>query len=309
MPSFMRNDATFFADGSGSGGGGPFLPLAGGTVTGPATFSGLVTFTGGQKNNITVTNPQVETISTEWVTGYILTQDGAQDVLNAFRMHYNTQGFHLSSHHSPAIYAETSAFDVVPGGTADWAPAIVVVSGNQGAGTVTNAVDVYGHRDLNVGTGTVTNHYFLFHEVSTAAVNEYAAFFNAPVLIGPQTQTTRWNLDMGGSLGGNLSTTNYARFGAGNGSLSITSTGMWLFPGFNTGIGGGFGCTDLIVGNNGAQNATTATAAFLYISSCAGTPTGVPSKQAAGRVPLCFDTTANKLWAYLNGAWKGVALA
>lgn len=281
-----------------------FLSLTtGGTVSGPTTF------TAGLTNNITITDPLTEQIPTQWTMNYVMTADSSNDVLNAFRIHYFPGGNHHSSHHSSALYGEASLFDTNPASIVDRAPAVIGVSGNQGAGTVVNAIDFYGHVDLNTSTGTVTNHYFLFQETSSAATNEYGAFFTAPVLIGPQTQTTRWNLDMGGSLGGNLSSTNYARFGAGNGAVSITSTGMWLFPGFNTGIGGGFGCTDLIVGNNGAQNATTATAAFLYFSSCAGTPTGVPSKQAAGRVPMVADTAANKIWFYINGSWKGVVVA
>lgn len=56
-----------------------------------------------------------------------------------------------------------------------------------------------------------------------------------------------------------------------------------------------------------AALATTATNGFLYIPSCAGTPTGTPTAKT-GRVPLVYDTTNNKLYAY-NGAWKSVTLA
>lgn len=55
-----------------------------------------------------------------------------------------------------------------------------------------------------------------------------------------------------------------------------------------------------------AALATTATSGFLYIPTCAGAPTGVPTANT-GRVPIIFDTTNNKLCIY-NGAWKTVAL-
>lgn len=51
--------------------------------------------------------------------------------------------------------------------------------------------------------------------------------------------------------------------------------------------------------------ATNATDGFLYITSCAGTPTGVPTAKT-GRVPVVYDTTNNKIYVY-NGAWKATA--
>jgi hypothetical protein len=48
--------------------------------------------------------------------------------------------------------------------------------------------------------------------------------------------------------------------------------------------------------------ATNATAPFLQLNSCAGTPTGAPSPQA-GQIPLVFDSTNNKLYAY-STSWR-----
>ena len=56
-----------------------------------------------------------------------------------------------------------------------------------------------------------------------------------------------------------------------------------------------------------AAVATTATDGFLYIPSCAGAPTGVPSTYT-GQLPIVYDSTNNKLYLY-NGSWKGVTLA
>lgn len=55
----------------------------------------------------------------------------------------------------------------------------------------------------------------------------------------------------------------------------------------------------------GVGVATTATDGFLYIPSCAGPPTGVPTSLSGGAViPLCYDRTNNKMYVY-NGGWKG----
>lgn len=50
---------------------------------------------------------------------------------------------------------------------------------------------------------------------------------------------------------------------------------------------------------------TAATDGFVYIPTCAGTPTGVPTAYT-GSVAIIYDTTNNKLAIY-NGAWKQTA--
>ena len=57
---------------------------------------------------------------------------------------------------------------------------------------------------------------------------------------------------------------------------------------------------DVIVGS--AAVATTATEGFFYITSCAGTPTGVPTS-VTGRIPLVVDSANDKLYIHSNGAW------
>jgi len=54
---------------------------------------------------------------------------------------------------------------------------------------------------------------------------------------------------------------------------------------------------------NSAAIATNATDGFLYITTCAGTPTGTPTT-FTGRVPIIFDTTNSQFWIYTGGAWK-----
>lgn len=51
-----------------------------------------------------------------------------------------------------------------------------------------------------------------------------------------------------------------------------------------------------------AALATGAIDGFLYLPSCAGVPSGVPTVQA-GTVPMVIDTTNKRLYLYLSGAW------
>lgn len=60
---------------------------------------------------------------------------------------------------------------------------------------------------------------------------------------------------------------------------------------------------NVVVGS--AAISTSATDGFLYLDSCAGTPSGVPTTYT-GRVAVVYDTTNNKLAVY-NGAWKQTA--
>jgi hypothetical protein len=57
---------------------------------------------------------------------------------------------------------------------------------------------------------------------------------------------------------------------------------------------------NVVVGT--AAVATTATDGFLYVTGCAGTPTGTPTSKT-GRVPIVVDTTNNKLYFYSGGSW------
>jgi hypothetical protein len=54
--------------------------------------------------------------------------------------------------------------------------------------------------------------------------------------------------------------------------------------------------------------ANAAVDGFMYVPAVAGTPTGVPTSMT-GTVPILFDSTAFKLWAYVGGAWKSATFA
>jgi hypothetical protein len=52
-----------------------------------------------------------------------------------------------------------------------------------------------------------------------------------------------------------------------------------------------------------AAIATNATDGFLYVPTCAGTPTGTPTT-ITGMAPIIVNTTNNKLYFYSGGAWR-----
>lgn len=66
------------------------------------------------------------------------------------------------------------------------------------------------------------------------------------------------------------------------------------------------GNRSVIIGDGSAALATNATAGFLYVPSCAGTPTGVPVSET-GVIPLVYDSTNGILYFYKGGAWVAVA--
>lgn len=138
----------------------------------------------------------------------------------------------------------------------------------------------------------------------------------APIII--QNSSTAANAadgSMGVGIAAYLSDTDLAPYSAG--AMYAAKTGIWDGTAGNRSSLIEFICLDanvqtvplmlrhnnVIIGDpiSTGQLATSATRGFLYISSCAGTPTGVPVTEN-GRRPIVFDTTGNKLWAY-DGGW------
>lgn len=63
------------------------------------------------------------------------------------------------------------------------------------------------------------------------------------------------------------------------------------------------GSGSVVVGDGSNALGTTATDGFLYVPTCAGTPTGAPTTQT-GSAPIVVDTTNNKLYFYSGGQWR-----
>lgn len=95
-------------------------------------------------------------------------------------------------------------------------------------------------------------------------------------------------------------------------SYTDGSNYSWLTHKWNTSTavihaeGAGTG-SDGSVAFNDAVLATNATVGFLMIPSCAGTPSGTPADIPTGQIPLVWDSTNLKLYAYTGGAWKASA--
>gem|GEM_PF-4313709 len=113
-----------------------------------------------------------------------------------------------------------------------------------------------------------------------------AAGYTTPT-INPGEIETGSGVNLTFSPGGNVRMTLLP-----NGNVGIGTTG----PNAKFVVSGG----SAVVGT--AALATTATDGFLYIPSSAGSPTGTPTTQT-GTVPIEYDTTNNRLYAYRGGAW------
>lgn len=106
------------------------------------------------------------------------------------------------------------------------------------------------------------------------------AFTNLKITLNNTTASTGRNWDIDSSSGGSFVIRNNS---VGN-QFIINSLGS------------------TIIGLQAAL-ATNATEGFLYIPSCAGTPTGVPTA-VTGKIPLVYDSTNHVLYARSGGAWR-----
>lgn len=66
---------------------------------------------------------------------------------------------------------------------------------------------------------------------------------------------------------------------------------------------------NVILNNSGVATATNATNGFVYVETCAGTPTGVPGTLPTGEAPVIIDSTNNKIYFYTSGAWNTTTAA
>jgi hypothetical protein len=143
---------------------------------------------------------------------------------------------------------------------------------------------------------------------------------NASNLAFYTNNTERARFDTSGNLGIGTSSPSYrltAIVGAGaqnifaaqqtgvSNGYTITSDGTNLTHSWHT----AGSITAQITANGsfaaGAQGAlaTNATNGFLYVPTCAGTPTGTPTA-ITGLAPIVVNTTNNKLYFYSGGAWR-----
>lgn len=293
--------------------------------TGKANFNAQT-----QSNNAGVNSPILKSTgsTSQWATGALATQ-----YFNYFSA--NTVAFAGAS---TATLAANFVADYVQGGTnatittnaAIYVPTLALTNTTTGiglyavapSGATTNyaaylsGLTLVDNANLRVGSGTWNNYQFevvksqntvLQAEVrnSSNGASAYTEFtvrgdstqqmrfgsmssgFTTSGLI---TATTSYCMSAGVStrtLYGHISTANDIIFV--NGGFTTTDEAMRITPTKNVTIGN-------------AALATTATDGFLYVTSCAGPPTGVPTA-ITGRIPIVADSTNNKLYIYSGGAW------
>jgi hypothetical protein len=148
---------------------------------------------------------------------------------------------------------------------------------------------------------------------------------NSSALTFENTGTERMRLDTSGNLGiGTSSPTQRLHLVGGNyrQNDATNSFGFEMQNGTGTSrlvtISGGSAFA-IQTGNNGVDYlnldgngsvtigsnvvATNATNGFLYVPTCAGTPTGTPTAKS-GYAPIVVNTTNNKLYFYSSGVWR-----
>lgn len=174
--------------------------------------------------------------------------------------------------------------------------------------TVTSQIGFQAHSSL---IGATSNYGFFANDTAAVTAGKTSVGFYSSVNTATGGGTT-WAFYGAGTaasyfagqvqLGaGVVGTPSLAAFGD-------TNTGMW-FPAADTIAWSTGGSERMRVDSNGnvvvntAAIATNAANGFLYVPSCAGTPTGTPTV-FTGRVPIVVDATNNKLYFYSGGQWR-----
>jgi microcystin-dependent protein len=171
---------------------------------------------------------------------------------------------------------------------------------SQVAGIYTSINDPSGVSKMFFGNATDNTVYFrpgqtVFQDAAGAVT--YASITSGGLQIGAGLAMISGVVYGGGVAGSSLVL--QSTYGTGTSDSVVIKTGSG-----NTGLT--IDTNRNVIVGSGAL-ATSATNGFLYIESCAGTPSGTPTS-ATGRVPIVYDTTNNRFYAY-NGAWKSVILA
>jgi hypothetical protein len=134
-------------------------------------------------------------------------------------------------------------------------------------------------------------------DTSYTCTNRRQLHANMPAKGGNVTVTNDYGLYIDGTPGGGT-------LSAGVGINLTKATNTYAI--YSSGTAASLHNGGFVVGpSNLAQNATDG---FLYLTSYAGAPTGIPT-DFTGRIPLMIDRANKKLYAYIAEAWVSVTLA
>lgn len=145
---------------------------------------------------------------------------------------------------------------------------------------------------------------------ANSAVTSQTGFNVEATLIGA---TTNYGFRVSDSAAVTTGKSHYAFYSANNTATGGGTTYQFyaagtadnVFKGKTT-LGGTTG--DNVVVGAGAV-ATNATAGFLWITSCAGAPSGAPTAPYTNAAALVVDTTNSKLYVRVGTSWKSTTLA
>jgi hypothetical protein len=192
---------------------------------------------------------------------------------------------------------EANRFSANIDGSFTWHIAPSGTAGNPISFTQAMKLDASG----NLGVGNTSPTYRL--DVSIAS-GPYSARFN-----NISTSTSEYNVVV---IGQGASGSAVGYFGTGGSAVGNAAFANSFVVGTQTSNPLVFNTNDaekaripaaggMVVGT--AALTTTATDGFLYVPTCAGTPTGTPTTQT-GTAPIVINTTNNKLYFYSGGAWR-----
>lgn len=164
----------------------------------------------------------------------------------------------------------------------------VTISG----GTINGVAYLNASRVVTTGTGLTfdgTNLGLAFGAAKRVAVVFSNDYRNGVIFDGDNRTTQVFATTAAGDAGGAIIFS--TRQGAGS---SATDYGTER---------GRISATGNFVAGGSVALATNATDGFLYVPTCAGTPTGTPTA-ITGMAPIVVNTTNNKLYFYSGGAWR-----
>jgi hypothetical protein len=173
----------------------------------------------------------------------------------------------------------------------------ISTAGAVAIGTTTLADSSLTLAGIYQSSSNVSNVYYTGGTIPSTTTSATSVFHsNVATAAAAFTLTNLYHFRITGvSLGAGSAVTNeygvHSNIAAGSGKYNFYAAGTApnLFAG------------STVVGT--AALATNATSGFLYVPTCAGTPTGVPAT-FTGTAPIVVDTTNNKLYFYSGGTWR-----